>query len=133
MRSFSTLQAAVIPYLSTLLTALTQKLQLAAKNPTKPHYNHYLFESLSLSIRIVCKEQPSAVANFESVLFPVFQEILQGDVQEFVPYVFQILSLLLELHNDGGVPEPYMALFQVISKHSIIKILSLTQRIPSIP
>ena len=77
MRSFSTLQAAVIPYLSTLLTALTQKLQLAAKNPTKPHYNHYLFESLSLSIRIVCKEQPSAVANFESVLFPVFQEILQ--------------------------------------------------------
>ena len=77
MRSFSTLQAAVIPYLSTLLTALTQKLQLAAKNPTKPHYNHYLFESLSLSIRIVCKEQPLAVANFESVLFPVFQEILQ--------------------------------------------------------
>jgi len=114
MRSFSTLQAAVIPYLSTLLTALTQKLQLAAKNPTKPHYNHYLFESLSLSIRIVCKEQPSAVANFESVLFPVFQEILQGDVQEFVPYVFQILSLLLELHNDGGVPEPYMALFQFL-------------------
>ena len=54
------------------------------------------------------------MANFESVLFPVFQEILQGDVQEFVPYVFQILSLLLELHNDGGVPEPYMALFQVL-------------------
>ena len=35
-------------------------------------------------------------------------------MQEFVPYVFQILSLLLELHNDGGVPEPYMALFQFL-------------------
>jgi len=42
MRSFSTLQESVIPYLATLLPVLTQKLQLAAKNPTKPHYNHYL-------------------------------------------------------------------------------------------
>jgi hypothetical protein len=42
MRSFSTLQENVIPYLATLLPVLTQKLQLAAKNPTKPHYNHYL-------------------------------------------------------------------------------------------
>merc|ERR1719195_1070525 len=111
MRSFSTLQAAVIPYLSTLLTALTQKLQLAAKNPTKPHYNHYLFESLSLSIRIVCKTNPAAVANFEQVLFPVFEEILKTDVQEFVPYVFQIMSLMLELHSGGSVPEQYIQLF----------------------
>ena len=90
-------QEKVIPYLATLLPVLTQKLQEAAKNPTRPHYNHYLFESLSLSIRIVCNSQPQAVGNFETVLFPVFQEILQQDVQEFVPYVFQILSLLLEV------------------------------------
>ncbi|XP_059097421.1 exportin-2-like [Tigriopus californicus] len=113
MRSFSTLKESVIPYLASLLPVLTQKLQLAAKNPTRPHYNHYLFESLGLSIRIVCKTQPQAVANFESVLFPVFQEILQQDVQEFVPYVFQILSLLLELHTDS-VPQPYMELFQFL-------------------
>lgn len=29
---------------------------------------------------------------------------------EFIPYVFQILSLLMELHS-GGVPDTYMALF----------------------
>ena len=33
-------------------------------------------------------------------------------MQEFVPYVFQILSLMLELRGgEGNVPEPYMALF----------------------
>ena len=47
-----------------------QAQQLAAKNPTKPHFNHYLFEALSLSIRIVCTSQPTAVSNFEQVLFP---------------------------------------------------------------
>jgi exportin-2 (importin alpha re-exporter) len=42
-------------------------------------------------------------------LFPFFQ-----DVQEFVPYVFQILSLLLEYHSLGDVPQPYMELFQFL-------------------
>jgi len=114
MRSFSGLQEAVIPYLAHLLPPLTNKLSQAAKNPTRPHYNHYLFESLSLSIRIVCKTNPGAVANFEQVLFPVFEEILKTDVQEFVPYVFQIMSLMLELHTEGAVPEPYMALFSFL-------------------
>merc|ERR1719219_1984488 len=111
MRSFSALQEAVVPFLAQLLPPLTNKLTQAAKNPTRPHYNHYLFESLSLSIRIVCKTNPAAVGNFEQVLFPVFEEILKTDVQEFVPYVFQIMSLMLELHSTGTVPQPYMAIF----------------------
>ena len=111
MRSFSALQESVVPYLAHLLPPLTTKLTQAAKNPTRPHYNHYLFESLSLSIRIVCKTNPGAVASFEQVLFPVFEEILKTDVQEFVPYVFQIMSLMLELHSSGTVPDQYMAIF----------------------
>jgi exportin-2 (importin alpha re-exporter) len=104
----------VVPYLAHLLPPLTNKLAQAAKNPTRPHYNHYLFESLSLSIRIVCQSNPQAVTSFEQVLFPVFEEILKMDVQEFVPYVFQIMSLMLELHSEGNVPEPYMALFSFL-------------------
>ena len=140
MRSFSGLQEAVVPYLAHLLPPLTSKLAQAAKNPTRPHYNHYLFESLSLAIRIVCKSNPGAVASFEQVfsttafpfhdstmstitmplstslqvLFPVFEEILKTDVQEFVPYCFQIMSLMLELHSTGSVPGPYMALFSFL-------------------
>lgn len=114
MRTFSCLQALVIPSLASLLPILTQKLHEAAKNPTRPHFNHYLFEALSLSIRIVCASQPEAVTNFETVLFPVFQSILTEDVQEFVPYVFQILSLLLEVHTPGNIPQPYMELFQFL-------------------
>merc|ERR550519_3060993 len=116
MRSFSTLQDAVVPYLAHLLPPLTARLAQAAKNPTRPHYNHYLFESLSLSIRIVCKTNPGAVANFEQVLFPVFEEILKTDVQEFVPYVFQIMSLMLELHSIGQVVEHISGLLGIFQK-----------------
>ena len=92
MRSFSTLQDAVVPYLSQTLPSLTTKLQLVARNPNRPHFNHYLFETLSLSIRIVCRTNRAAVSSFEEAFFPVFQEILVQDVQEFVPYVFQVSS-----------------------------------------
>lgn len=110
MRTFSLLQENVLPYLSQLLPMLTDKLVQASKNPSKPHFNHFLFETLSLSIRIACGKDPSAVSGFESSLFPVFQDILQQDVQEFVPYIFQLLSLMLECHSSP-VPDPYMALF----------------------
>lgn len=51
------------------------------QNPSKPHFNHYLFESLCLSVRITCKANPATVSSFEEALFPVFTEILQNDVQ----------------------------------------------------
>lgn len=110
MRTFSTLQEKVIPFLGPTLPKLTEKLQIVAKNPSKPHFNHYLFETLSFSIRIVCSATPSAVTSFEDVLFPIFQGILSQDIQEFVPYVFQLLSLLLELTAAGAIPDAYIQL-----------------------
>merc|ERR1712050_27561 len=88
---------------------LAEKLIAVSKNPSKPHFNHYLFESLCIAVRSTCKVQPDAVGSFESGLFPAFEQILTADVQEFIPYVFQIMSLLLEMHKTS-VPEPYMQL-----------------------
>ncbi|ELU00355.1 hypothetical protein CAPTEDRAFT_165697 [Capitella teleta] len=110
MRSLSLLQEAALPLLEVVLTKLTEKLMLVSKNPSKPHFNHYLFEAICICIRSACRVNIAAVAMFEERLFGPFQEILQQDVQEFIPYIFQILSLLLEVHT-GSVPEPYMALF----------------------
>ncbi|GAB6029149.1 Exportin-2 [Chamberlinius hualienensis] len=111
MRVFTSLQEAVVPFLSTLLPKLTTILATVCKNPSKPHFNHYLFETLTISVQITCKQVPAAVSSFEEVLFPIFQGILQEDVLEFIPYVFQVLRVLLEFH-EAPVPSPYMALFQ---------------------
>ncbi|XP_010174598.1 exportin-2 isoform X2 [Antrostomus carolinensis] len=110
MRSFSLLQESIIPYIPSVITQLTQKLLAVSKNPSKPHFNHYMFESICLSIRITCKANPDALGSFEEALFMVFTEILQNDVQEFIPYVFQVMSLLLEMHKNE-IPSSYMALF----------------------
>ncbi|XP_037708544.1 exportin-2 [Drosophila subpulchrella] len=112
MRSFAVLQSASLPFMGVALPRLTEILTQVAKNPSRPHFNHYLFETLALSIKIVCQADASAVSSFEEALFPVFQGILQQDIVEFMPYVFQMLSVLLEVREgSGSIPEPYWALF----------------------
>ncbi|XP_078362373.1 exportin-2-like isoform X2 [Oculina patagonica] len=112
MRSFSLLQEAMLPYVAVLINNLASKLILVSKNPSKPQFNHYLFEAICCAIRVICKADASAVTGFETTLFPVIQEILSNDVTEFLPYVFQVLSLLLEIRQD--IPEPYMKLFPLL-------------------
>lgn len=51
MRSFSTLQEAILPLLADLLPKLTEKLSVVARNPSRPNFNHCLFETLSISIK----------------------------------------------------------------------------------
>ncbi|XP_017854488.2 exportin-2 [Drosophila busckii] len=112
MRSFHVLQANAMPFMALALPRLTEILTFVAKNPSRPLFNHYLFETLALSIKIVCQADASAVSSFEEALFPVFQGILQQDITEFMPYVFQMLSVLLEVREGSGpIPEPYWALF----------------------
>ena len=54
------------------------------------------------------------LSKFESVLLPVFEGILREDVTEFLPYVFQVLSLLLEVREEGIQGPFYMALFPLL-------------------
>lgn len=53
---------------------------------------------------------PTTLHQFEAALFPLFQVILQQDESEFSPFVFQILSQLLELHGPQDFPDAYKAL-----------------------
>lgn len=88
MRSFNTLNELTMSYMAVALPRLTEILTLVSKNPSKPHFNHYLFETLSLAVKIVCKVEPNAVASFEEALFPVFQHILQEDIMGIFVIIF---------------------------------------------
>ncbi|KAJ2789923.1 importin-alpha export receptor, partial [Coemansia helicoidea] len=82
-----------------------------SKNPSNPRFSHFMFEAVASLARFSCAAEGSALAQFEATLFPIFQGILQADVAEFMPYVFQILAQLLGGHGAGaGLPEAYLQL-----------------------
>ncbi|XP_076036358.1 chromosome segregation 1 [Oratosquilla oratoria] len=109
MRITLQLEEGLMQHVGVVLPQIMAKLGQVTKNATKPHFVHFLFETLSLTIKTVCKTMNGAVSEFDRNLFPIFQEILQNEVDSLIPYVFQILSLLLERQKDS-VPEPYLQL-----------------------
>jgi len=88
------------PYASVCIEELKSVLGRVCANPSNPTFNHLLFETLASLIRFICAKTPAAVDSFEAMLLPPFQYVLQSDVAEFTPYVFQILAQLLECRTS---------------------------------
>jgi len=113
MRSCALMKEGILPLVPLIVTKLAEKLTVVAKNPSKPQFNHYLFESICTLIRTVGQANRSAVKQIEETIFPVIQVIMQTYVTEFLPYVFQVLSLAVDI-REGGVSGPYMDLFPTL-------------------
>lgn len=80
-----------------------------ARNPRNPVFSHYLFECVATLVRHGAADAELAPHLEEQLLLP-FQEILRADVAEFAPYVFQILSQLVELRPQP-LPPSYLVIF----------------------
>lgn len=120
MRALSRAGEDVIPVTGIVFNKLAAALERVCKNPRNPSYNHYLFESIAALVRNVCSKDSSQTANLEALLFPPFQTVLQMDISEFTPYVFQILAQLLEYRpREAGLGEAYTALFQPLLTPSL--------------
>ncbi len=92
------------PIIQFLVDSLSELLFAVAKNPSNPRFNHYMFESIAAIIRF-CGPFPDQMSVIESKLLPVFQEIIQADMLEFVPYLLQLYSALVEFRSTPGIPD----------------------------
>ncbi|KAI0045803.1 importin alpha re-exporter [Auriscalpium vulgare] len=91
-----------------LLQRLVAILGIISKNPSNPNFDQYIFETISALIRFIGPTVPSSIGVFEPALFGPFTIILQQDIDQYIPYVFQILAQMLALHQ--GEPTEYRAL-----------------------
>ncbi|PIA15174.1 Cse1-domain-containing protein [Coemansia reversa NRRL 1564] len=113
MRIVLASRAHILPLAPAALQQLAQILAEVSRNPSNPRFSHFLFEAIAALARFSCAADAGALAQFEATLFPIFQNILHSDVAEFMPYVFQILALLLSVHQTAGgtrLPDAYVAL-----------------------
>ncbi|CAG9460697.1 unnamed protein product [Pedinophyceae sp. YPF-701] len=109
LRVITFLGPAVAPAAPACLQHLGKTLLDVCKNPTNPAFSHFLFEALAALIRFTAASNAAAIEGFEAGLHPAFNHVLQEDVQEFAPYVFQVLAQMLEL-RPAPVPAYYMQL-----------------------
>ena len=74
--------------------ALAQQLLQVCQNPQGPAFSHYLFESVAALVRRSSEKGTINMDNMQATMFPAFEIVLQKDVQEFHPYVFQVRRIL---------------------------------------
>lgn len=73
---------------------MTTKLLEVCKNPRFAGFNHCLFDAVAALICATASDAATLEA-LEVKLFPCFDHVLQAEVEEFQPYVFQVFALLI--------------------------------------
>ncbi|KIW27127.1 uncharacterized protein PV07_06896 [Cladophialophora immunda] len=100
----STVAESVLRHLTTITTIISS-------NPSNPKFYYYHFESLGALIRFTPPAQADALA---SHLFNPFAAILANNVEEFIPYTFQLMGALLEAEPSKPLPSEYTPLIAPI-------------------
>ena len=111
MRVLISIRDGIIPITGIVLTNLVNITKVIRHNPSNPGFCYYHFESLGALIRFAGPSQPE---KFESTLFPTFMEVLQGDVEEFTPYIFQLFAALVGVQPPGPLSQNFQNLVQPI-------------------
>jgi exportin-2 (importin alpha re-exporter) len=80
---------------------LATKLLKVCNNPVFAGFNHFLFESVAaLLVAAQAAHSQSTLTSLENRLLAAFNLVLEGDVQEFHPYVFQIIALTVSSSKE---------------------------------
>ncbi|KAK5234030.1 importin-alpha export receptor [Exophiala xenobiotica] len=111
MRVLIILREGVSTVAESVLQHLTTITNIIAANPSNPKFYYYHFESIGALIRFTPAAQSEALG---SVLFNPFAAILSNQVEEFIPYVFQLLAALLEAEPTKPLPDQYKPLIAPI-------------------
>eukprot|EP00834_Sanchytrium_tribonematis_P000006 NODE_2_length_91304_cov_0.692462.p6 type:complete len:822 gc:universal NODE_2_length_91304_cov_0.692462:64742-62277(-) len=127
VRLIMVLKQDVSPYNNVLLTTFFNFLERVGKNPVNPKFNHYLFEAIGMVLRFSCNNNPQVVQQFDEQLIPIFLSILNMEIIEFSPYIFQILTVLLDAHPGNQLPLNLKELLSFLVKPDVWKANSNVQ------
>ncbi|KZF21366.1 putative importin alpha re-exporter [Xylona heveae TC161] len=111
MRVLIVIRDGVVPIADSVMTHLINITQIISANPSNPRFYYYHFESIGALIRFAAPTQPEKM---ENAFYGPFATVLQNDVQEFMPYVFQLFAALLEANPSGSLSDYYKSLISPI-------------------
>lgn len=109
MRVILTARQTLTPGYERILARLVTILGVISKNPSNPRFDQFIFESISGLMRFIVSGNATTLPTFEQALFGPFTIILQQDIDQYIPYVFQVLGQMLELQT-ADVPTQYRSL-----------------------
>ncbi|KAI2473802.1 putative mportin-alpha export receptor [Annulohypoxylon bovei var. microspora] len=107
MRVLIVMNTGILGFADMILDHLVGITNIIKANPSNPRFYYYHFEALGA---VVTYGSASGASKLENRLWEPFNQIIAEEVNEFIPYVFQILAKLLELEPSGALSGNFQAL-----------------------
>ncbi|KAI9802851.1 MAG: importin-alpha export receptor [Piccolia ochrophora] len=107
MRVLIVIKDAIVPISDKVVNHLVNITLVVSSNPSNPRFYYYHFEAIGAVIRFAAPTEPG---KYEQRLFEPLAAVLQKEIQEFIPYVFQLLAALLEVNAAATLPDYYRSL-----------------------
>uniref|UniRef100_A0A8C9LLW1 Exportin-2 C-terminal domain-containing protein n=1 Tax=Piliocolobus tephrosceles TaxID=591936 RepID=A0A8C9LLW1_9PRIM len=88
-------------YIFSLLFLIDETIQQSIYDCHNPIFNHYLFEILTIGINLIFQtKNTQGIIIIETALIKTFSLILKLSTHDFIPYIFQILSIIIDNSNE---------------------------------
>ncbi|OTA92295.1 hypothetical protein M434DRAFT_396540 [Hypoxylon sp. CO27-5] len=107
MRVLIVMNTGITSFVDMVLDHLVGITNIIKANPSNPRFYYYHFEALGA---VVSFGSSGGTSKIEQRLWGPFNAIITEEVNEFIPYIFQILAKLLELDPSGALPNHFQAL-----------------------
>ncbi|KAI1407444.1 putative mportin-alpha export receptor [Hypoxylon sp. FL1857] len=107
MRVLIVMNTGIASFVDMALHHLVGITNVIKANPSNPRFYYYHFEALGA---VVSFGSSGGASKLEERLWAPFNAIITEEVNEFIPYIFQILAKLLELDPSGALPNHFQAL-----------------------
>ncbi|KAK5779823.1 importin-alpha export receptor PWA37_001820 [Arxiozyma heterogenica] len=113
-RVLQTAESSIISIYPELMNQLISIVTIVSKNPSNPRFSHYIFESIGVILNYATSD---ILPNLIDLIMPSFLRILSEDIQEFIPYIFQILAFCVE--KGSSIPDSIKQLAQPLLAPSV--------------
>ncbi|KAI5924131.1 chromosome segregation protein [Camillea tinctor] len=107
MRVLIVMNTGILGFVDMVLDHLVGITNVIKSNPSNPRFYYYHFEALGA---VISCGSPAGTSKLEERLWEPFNLIITEEVNEFMPYVFQLFAKILELNPSGALPNHYQAL-----------------------
>lgn len=107
MRVLIVIREGILQITDMVIKNLVNITKVIRHNPSNPGFCYYHFESLGALIRFAGPSEPEKI---ESNLFGAFMDILQGGVDEFMPYIFQLYAAMVAANPSPTLSSNFQAL-----------------------
>lgn len=116
MRVLIVIKDDVVSIADLVITNLVNITKVIRHNPSNPGFCYYHFESLGALIRYA---GPTQSEKIEASLFTPFMDVLQGQVDEFTPYIFQLYASMAAANPSPALSSNFQALVQPVLSPSM--------------